>query len=182
MDANFWTSFANEDERLFIGGLQNLIFDTIRNIPSKQNFKRLIKVINILDEMTVGYPLFGIKPNKGDVNTLLRLVNGEIADIYLEKPYISDIPQYISQLFHQFINQKKDININYANVDKHFIYHDDEWDDDVYGFGKFKQIFVSSSKTETMKISLFIELCPKLVSFTIFNQPMREYEPSINLN
>eukprot|EP01084_Bolivina_argentea_P002698 4987_1 len=63
MDANYWTSFGNENERLFIGGLDTLTFSTIRNIPNKQNFEPLIKVINILDNMTVGYPLDGVKPS-----------------------------------------------------------------------------------------------------------------------
>eukprot|EP01084_Bolivina_argentea_P002695 4983_1 len=62
MNANYWTCFGNENERLFIGGLNFLTFSTIRNISNKQSFKSLIKVINIFDNMTVGYPLNGIKP------------------------------------------------------------------------------------------------------------------------
>eukprot|EP01084_Bolivina_argentea_P291032 500121_1 len=62
MDANYWTCFGNENERLFIGGLDVLKFSTIRNIPNKQNFKPLIKVINILDHMVDGYVLQDIKP------------------------------------------------------------------------------------------------------------------------
>eukprot|EP01084_Bolivina_argentea_P073308 133029_1 len=74
MNANYWTSFGNENERLFIGGMSVLTFSTIRNIPNKQNFKPLIKVINILDDMTVGYQLLGVKPTSSDVNKLNRLI------------------------------------------------------------------------------------------------------------
>eukprot|EP01084_Bolivina_argentea_P004041 7654_1 len=87
MDANYWTCFGNENERLFIGGLTKLTFSTIRNIPNKQNFHPLIKVINILHQMTAGYPLMDIKPTPSDVNKLNRLIDGEIRDVYLQKPY-----------------------------------------------------------------------------------------------
>eukprot|EP01084_Bolivina_argentea_P002696 4984_1 len=87
MNANYWTCFGNENERLFIGGLDFLKFSTIRNIPNKQNFKPLIKVINILHHMVHGYPLQNVKPTSSDVNKLNRLIDGEIRGVYLQKPY-----------------------------------------------------------------------------------------------
>eukprot|EP01084_Bolivina_argentea_P073307 133028_1 len=92
MNANYWTCFGNENERLFIGGLRFLTFSTIRNIPNKQNFKPLIKVINILDFMVDGYPLQDIKPTSSDVTKLNKLIDGEIRGVYLQKPYTHDTP------------------------------------------------------------------------------------------
>eukprot|EP01084_Bolivina_argentea_P004040 7653_1 len=90
MDANYWTCFGNENERLFIGGLSLLTFSTIRNIPNKQNFQPLIKVINIFHELTKSWPLPDIKPTYSDVNKLNKLIDGEIRGEYLQKPYTHD--------------------------------------------------------------------------------------------
>lgn len=77
----FWSDFADEDEKLFIGGLQDFIFETIRNIKTKQNYRVYVQVISMFHNMIRGFPwnleLGAIQ--KKHCSALNRLIEAEIA-------------------------------------------------------------------------------------------------------
>eukprot|EP01084_Bolivina_argentea_P028915 53707_1 len=75
INANGWSSFANEDERLFVGGKQPISFQTIRNIPKRENF--VIK----------GHLIQNMEPPLlSDVKKLRKLINSEMNCDYLQTP------------------------------------------------------------------------------------------------
>eukprot|EP00483_Globobulimina_turgida_P005057 UN05067 len=166
-NCNFWSSFTNEDERLYFSGRSPLMFINIHHIPKQEHYKPLVKLITICNQMFTGYPLEGIKPFKSTCKTLNKLIKSEMDECYLDEPYTSKVPKYISFLFHQFIKQQKEIEINWDDWDTHFIYHDKTFKDDVYGYKLFQSIFISDNKS-TFRFSILIKLCCNVQSITIY--------------
>ena len=44
-DCPYWSDFTDEDEKLFIGGLQEFGFGTIRNIQTKMNYAVFVQAM-----------------------------------------------------------------------------------------------------------------------------------------
>ena len=55
-DANNWSCFPNEDERLFLSPRSPLIITNIHDIVNGKQFKTFVKVINILSVVCMGWP------------------------------------------------------------------------------------------------------------------------------
>eukprot|EP01083_Nonionella_stella_P083309 230316_1 len=56
-DCRYWSDFTAEDEKLMLGGLQRLPFDTIRNMQPtpKQNYYIYVQAVDMFFRMTAGY-------------------------------------------------------------------------------------------------------------------------------
>ena len=73
-DMNFFSSYTNEDEKLYIANNNILEFSNIHNIPLKVEYKVFIKNINIMKYFIEGFPLTDIKPSSEDVSVLNGLI------------------------------------------------------------------------------------------------------------
>ena len=177
IDCNYWSSFVHEDERLLIGGLQHMAFDTIRNIPQSHNYGQYIKVLTILDNMIKGWRLPGVEPCKNDVISLHRMINYEL-DVSDE----NSIPPYIKTLFHHFLIKKTEIVINLADWKQHFFKYYEDYDFNAYGFKKFAKLFNYNRDELMIDIDLFSKLLPNAEVFTIGDFEVGQAFPSIDLS
>ena len=159
MDCNYWSCYIHEDERLLIGGSVVLEIETIRYIPDNHNYRQYIKVINIFKHIFEGAALLGIKPISDDVTCLSSLIDAEF-----EKVSDKNIAHYVQTLFHHFLMKQTQIIFNFSQWNKHFIDHYDGYNMDIYGFSKFKTIFMEK---EEINFLLFIKLLPNLRTFII---------------
>ena len=181
-DGNFWSCFQNEDEKLFLGGFTPFTFNCIRNIPKSQKFSKSTKIINILREMLLGYPLPGIKPVPSDVSRMSLMIKAELDAVYLDDPYTGKLPLYTVHLFHQFLCSKTEIVINWKWMDMDFWYHDPGLGCNVYGFKKCRNLFVSENGSGSLQMSSLVNLCENIKSMVVMSQPGMEYIPSIALD
>lgn len=111
-DCPFWSDFADEDEKLFIGGAVGFAFATIRNIKTRQNYGVYIKAISMFHMIVQGYPW---NAERGIIGkkyraALNRLIEAEIAQkIVLGES--SMVPDYVLFLWHNLVAQVKHCEI-----------------------------------------------------------------------
>ena len=115
-DANYWSCFQSEDEKLFLGGITSFRFDCIWNVPKSQKFEIHLQVIAILRYILNGTPLVGIKPAADHVSTMKKMIKAELDAVYLEEPYTGKLPLYPVTLFHWFVSQKTEIVIRWNTI------------------------------------------------------------------
>ena len=107
-DCPFWSDFADEDEKLFVGGLQNFMFGAVRNIRTRQNYGVYIKAISIFQWMIIAYPwqkTTGVIQEK-HCAAMSRLIEAEIAQKAV-KGESSVVPDYVLFLWHNLVVQVK---------------------------------------------------------------------------
>ena len=160
MDCNYWSCFVHEDERLLIGGLVDLQFETIRNIRQSENYSQYIKALNILGEMVKGYRLGNIKPHRRDVAVLEQIIKFEA------NGNGSGIPKYIQTFIHHFVSKITQIMINYGDWRHHEI-DMPGWGFDFYGFKKVSHLFTGNDGRSMIDFSLFMKLLPNAKVFCI---------------
>ena len=177
MDCNYWSCFVHEDERLLIGGLARLEFETIRNLAQSENYSKYIKVLNILESMAAGLGLDGMKPRPTDVICLQEMINFEVG---AEVKNIM-IPKYVQTLFHHFLMKRTEIIINLYLWDYHFWQYFEDFDENIYGYKKLSKIFKYNQKKSMVDLMLFIKLFPNAEMFTIAKSEITTVYPSINL-
>ena len=181
---NFFSSFTGEDEKLFLAERNRLTFCNIHNIPLKKHYQDMIKIITMTDRIMSGIVLDGMgTPMKRDAKSLMKLMNGEIEKEYRSSPYKSqyNVPKYICDTFHQFVKNKTHIQINMAPMNLHFIGHNKYFNQDWYGYQKFKSIFMNG---ETLKYSFILQLMYNLQEMQIYYlvNPKQGFKPSISLD
>ena len=174
MDCNYWSCFAQEDERLFIGGGQALEMRTIRYIPDQEDYHQYVKVINILDNMIDGVALLGIKPLLVDLVCMERLIGAEVGGVI-------DIntPKYVQTLFHHFLIKQTQIMFITWVWEEQVLYHEEDRGMTVYGFSKFRKIFMEKKEINFL---LFIKLLPNLQTFIVGCLGVGQAGPSIPLS
>ena len=109
------------------------------------------------------------------------MIKAELDAVYLDDPYTAKLPLYSVHLFHQFLNQKTEIIINWELMNDDFMYHDKTWDRDFYGFKKFRPLFVTENGSGNLKISYIVNLCENVESFVVMSCTDK-YIPSIALD
>ena len=177
-NCKWWSDFTNEDERLFIGGLIQFKFKTIRDIPRKKDFSNYIRPITMINQMMIGYHIHDIEPTKSDLKYLKEMVDAEMENKFvLSLP--SKVDPYILRLFHHFA----------INID-HIIINLDWMDVQVwrarnrtfYGYKQFRSLlFKDLTDDNSLNIDFFLKFLPNLKSFTIHNFVCK-YDPSILVN
>ena len=181
LDCNYWSSFPNEDERFFIGGLQSFYFLSIRDIPLGKNYRSFIKTIRILYDILSGWPLENIQIFNSDTRRISLLIEAELNGYYLDSS-LSRIPNYVLSLFHQFIINRDKVNINLYNMDKELL--EDEDNMKYYGYNKARHIFLCDDEN-TINFSKLVPLFTNLKTFNVFSPSLNadgDYEKSIKLN
>ena len=131
--------------------------------------------------MLDGFSMIGIKPVRSDLGRMSTMIKAELDAVYLDDPYTAELPLYSVHLFHQFLNHKKEIVINWFIMEMDFIYHDEGMDSDIYGFQKFSPLFVTENGSANLKISHIVNLCENVESFVVMSAT-NKYIPSIALD
>ena len=179
MDCNYWSCYVHEDERLLIGGMSSLKFETIRNIAQSENYTQFVKVLNILDKMVKGISLGDIKPRSDDVVSLRQMINFEIGVCDNNEHHI---PAYIQKLFHHFVMKKTEIIINLLVWEDHFIAYYKDYDMNVYGYKKFRKLLGYDNSEWMIDFILFVKLFSNLEVFTIWKSVVGGVKPSMQLS
>eukprot|EP01084_Bolivina_argentea_P101405 181816_1 len=119
-DCSWLSTYAEENERLFIAGKYRLKIPTIRIIETAQNFEPFFHSLYLFDHMISGvdtsYGDIG-EISGSDIKILHRLINHSLSIGYESK---EDIEQYIVNTFDLFLIKKTKIEINMADLDDYF--------------------------------------------------------------
>eukprot|EP01084_Bolivina_argentea_P266660 452360_1 len=110
-NCSFMSSYKEEDERLFFGGMWMIRVETIIRVDTKQNFIHVFKPLFCFDSIINGSDMDGNKLlktlNKNDIILLKHLVNYS-----LDKTFDIRYDKYIYQTWKTFTQHKKIIIIN----------------------------------------------------------------------
>eukprot|EP01084_Bolivina_argentea_P172532 298881_1 len=107
-DCAWISSFANEEETLFIGGWQPL---KILNIINCSNGEEYRKYLNVLNKLSLF--IFEAKPQP------LTKPEIEMIDSLFFDNNTLGVPEYVRNIFKAFGNNTKNININIGNIAKY---------------------------------------------------------------
>lgn len=183
-DCSFFSDYTEENERLFIGGLQVFYFISIHHIRLKEDYKAFIRPMIILSNMFIGFPfeISAVKPI--DVTCLSLLILNYLSLSFSSK--MSKIPVYISTFFANFVNNIEEIEINMYNINNHL--EDKQYKQ--FGYKLLKPLFFISngnflSKKETVNFSKLLQIFKrKLKTIMVYNiRSVREgWKQSIYLN
>ena len=166
-NCQFWSDYTDENERFFLGSLQQFYFKSIHNVSTKEDYEPFIRIIDILQQMIDGYPYQYGHISTEDVSCLDVLINNRVnTDII--------VPHYINKFFNNFCNQVEEIKINMDLMNC----HDKYAETDQYGFLKLKELFCDSKVIQLIK---FAKLFKNTINtIIIFNDD--KFVPSIELN
>ena len=179
-DANNWSCFPNEDERLFLSPRSVMTISNIHDIVRGKQFKVFVKVINVLRDLTGGFlTIPAKKPTSKTPFVLSKLIDNELAESFLNVPYKSDVPYYVSCLFHRYLHCGTEVMINHYNMEQHEAYHDGRRQ--LYGFKLFQSIF-KYPDCSMYNLCLFFRLFPNLEKMVVFNYVKNEWKESIAIN
>ena len=165
-NCSWWSDYSEEDERLFIGGLQPFTFTTIRDIRTKTNYVNFIEPLSMFNRMMIGDSADLREITDGDLNFLRLLIESEIGGDAASTGY-----PYIDRLFHHYVDNQQDVVFN---LEEHR-YEVETWDDiHYYGFKKWRSLwFKDIADDQSLDISLFLKLFGNLRSFAVFHRSTR---------
>merc|ERR1712173_526596 len=112
---------------------------------------------------------------------MTSMIAAELETVYIDDQYTGKLPMYTVHLFHQFLNQKMKIIINWDDMDLDFMYHHPLFKCNLFGFKKFRPLFVTENGSGNLKTSSLINLCQNIKSLVVMSQTL-EYIPSIALD
>merc|ERR1711971_408315 len=93
-DCTFWSDFANEEERFFIGSLEPFAFKSIRNLQLMEYYDKHVPAIGIFMIMIQGWPYEQSVIKNSAVQILSDLTSDIVNDCH--SPFV---PLYIHNLF-----------------------------------------------------------------------------------
>ena len=183
-NANNWSCFPKEDERLFLSPMGRLFIQNIHDMVNQKQFKPFLKVMNILAIVFIGFGAqfaFQIPSNKDPI-VLSKLIDNELSESFLCVPYLSEIPYYVSCLFHRFLQRTSEIIFNCYDMEQHRAYELPGWGH-LYGFKKLESIFKNEEQT-MYRLSLLFRLCRNMKRLVVFSHILKpdQYEDSITMN
>ena len=135
-DCRYWSDYVEEDEKLFIGGLHDFHFGTIRNMTTtpKENYRVYIQTLTMFHYMIEGWPWKDGKIKKKNNEALKLLIKEEIAGKAV-KSLPSVVPRYVLQLWHHFLIKIKAVEIEWRCMDKEVVSQKKEaiWIQSIFG-------------------------------------------------
>ena len=160
-DCSYWSNYTEENERLFIGGLQMLQFMTIRNVERDRNFAPWIRPLTHLDTMIRGWPAVEMGlPSEKHLEKLQELVSLEVDGVSTGEPYVD-------RLFHHFAANVEFIDINLAiHAMSQFLL--DGQDRVMYGYRHWRSMwFKDVDDDESVDICFFLRVFKNLKTLTV---------------
>eukprot|EP01084_Bolivina_argentea_P047659 87841_1 len=109
-DCSWLSKYAEEDERVFVGGDTPIRIETIKIIQTKKNFELFFHALFILDTMLNGTTMNGMEITTDDVDIVTKLM----------KVQNTSFDQYIISTWDLFKRNKKQIVVNLDYLDEHF--------------------------------------------------------------
>ena len=180
-DCSFFSDYTDENERFFIGGLQQFSFISIHHMKRKENYESWIKPICILVEMFAGFPFEMSRVKTIDLEALSLLILNSISASTTSEIY--QIPVYISKLFINFVNNVQQIEINIFLMNKHLEYAKQGF----FCYKLLKPLFFlanQNTNSETINYSKLLQIFKrKLKTIMVYNiKAFKKFNQSIYLD
>eukprot|EP01084_Bolivina_argentea_P006910 13050_1 len=169
MDCRSFSKYADEQERLFIGGYQSIPFLTIYKMNGHKDFKQCVQIIGTLCKMF-----------SRNVNTIPSLKGGQIIKLnLLISCQIYDIidsrlDEYEIGLFHHFCR-----NVTLIRMNMHFVIHNDmgmskKYNRNVYGYNSLYPLFFRTD-LDMIRLPFVFKLFPRIREIRILRWMTMKY-------
>ena len=170
-----------------MGGLQRLIFKSVRDIPTNSNYSKFIEPISMLQSIIRGNPTWLRQPVMRDVRYLFHLmvdiiginkyesIGNSFTNFGIKKFEQKPKPLFITNLFKHFVVNVEEIRFELDNM-FHATFGSTQ-----FGYKVFQPLLFNSRGSK-LNISLLVALFSNLKRFILFHQPRNDYIPSINLD
>ena len=155
----WWSDFSAEQECVFLGGLTDFTFNSIRNMTTNKNYQSYIAPITMLKNMVYGESIKIKKPTEQDVKYMNKLIFEEISG----KDSMTTTPSFITKLFHNVAKNVKTVKIAMHNMNV------ENFRGGVYGFSIFSDLFMISD-TKSFNTTLMVKLFENMENFILFRQ------------
>ena len=163
-DCTSWSDFVDEDEKLFLGGLCFLGFNTIRNLAKSpvQNYKVYVKAMSMFYYIIRGFgwnaSILG-NIRKCHAKGLQLLITEEMNGKYaISSESESVLPRYVVLLFHHFVNQIRELEIDWA-----FFKEGQYW-----WYSHLVPVLSNDDGSE-LNLDIYLRILPNIRSIYIYN-------------
>merc|ERR1712013_514661 len=175
-DCPFWSDFTDEDEKLFIGGLQEFTFRTIRDIPNKKNYAVFVQAMAMFQKSidSAGWNAKHCKITPKHHSALKLLTEEETAGKVINGEE-STVPQYILRLWHHMLAQISTVEIYW------YVFTEDDLLHGMLGYKRLCPLFCNDD-VGALDFTAFVKMMPNLKSISLFHKDYGVYAPSISLN
>eukprot|EP01083_Nonionella_stella_P002467 7121_1 len=174
-DCPYWSDYANEDEKLFLGGLVHFEFETIRDVKNKMNYWCYVQVLTMFHFMSEGWQ-FKKKIKKWHYKALKLLIQEEMEGKVLQGVE-SLVPPYVLKLWHHFLCNVRNVEINWK-----YMRMQESNSGERYGYKTFAPRFVLKKWT-SLDFGVFLKILPNLESITLYNwNKKKQFVTSIALS
>ena len=173
-DCQFWSDYTEENERFFIGSLQQYQFLTIRHMLSGKYYHVFVRAIGILMIMISGYP-YDISPiRSGDFDCLSDLISDHVNDTHSES-----IPLYVHKLFANVVQNSNKIHLNTFAMK----FHDEAVKYKRFGYRLLRPLFFVDDMINFSKLfQIFNRDLRQIVIFSQIFSHADRFHPCIPLN
>ena len=119
LNSSFFSLFAAENERIFVGGWAPLKFASILSLNHHQNFSSFLKAISVFNAAINGQRSKH-KPSKTDYVIIDRLIQYELKNGNDDEKEKELFPVYPTEIFRLLIARQKRIRISHYNLLSHY--------------------------------------------------------------
>ena len=169
-NCQFWSDFTEENERFFIGSLQEFNFDTIHHLSLGLDYQVFIRRIGILMTMIRGWPYEISEIHQGDFQCLSDLISDHINNTHSDS-----IPFYIHKLFKFIVQNVKKIYLEVLVMD-----HNTHPDGTMFGYKALKPLFFVDNQVNYCKLCQIFN--QKLQRVVISSIAFGDFAESVHLN
>eukprot|EP01083_Nonionella_stella_P280555 954418_1 len=162
---SYWSTYSDEYEYLYIGGLKYFVISSIRDIPNNQRYDSLIRTMTIIHYLVDGYDLADIIVKNRDVRIIRSLIQAEQTCVLL-KGLDSKVPLYFLNLFHHFLNHLEYIDVNLEFMNKGFFM--ESGGHKYCGFKLLVPIVCFNKNPYALNYALLCGLIPNAKCFTVW--------------
>merc|ERR1712228_152000 len=163
LSVSWLSNFTGEDEVLFIGGYKKIRLNTIINVKTKENFKKMMKIFFMFDCMISGRHLSGYEwgkvsyagesGHKEEHRVLKSLIDQKINN----DKFVCNYSKYANYTFSKLMDNKKTIILHCSIIDSDFNGLSDLL------FARMEMlIYISSEKLRRPKLWEFCKIDPIL--------------------
>eukprot|EP01084_Bolivina_argentea_P170933 296172_1 len=177
-DCRCWSDFVNEDEKLFVGGLTTFTFRTIRNMKTLENYNPYVNAIAVFHKMIQSQFWSSNPITRKDFKSLDLLIKAET--INKKEDSLSLVPEYVLNLWHHFLLQIKQIEIDWGWLTETCRTHPTKKIKG-YGYRLIAPLFCTGNFS-SLNFTIFVNIFPNLNTIHFKFMRNKRYEKCVSLN
>ena len=169
-----WSDYVEEDENLFLGGLEWMNFTSILNMSTTpvQNYKFYVQAMTMFDYIIEALPWeqhVGVI-KKSHAKTLRKLIDAEIKKHH-QNPSKSAVPSYILLFWHHFLANKERLQVDW----EFFTEESEDW------YSHLGPV-LSNGDSSGLDLVTFLRILPNIRSLYTYKCPWPKFEPCCSLD